>query len=224
MKNKSFNRQLDIVRPSQLDFPVSVIGAGGIGSWAALALAKMGCEDITVVDFDKVEKENTPSQLYRPDQVGKLKVEALAENIRDMAGVLVSAEPKRWQEYYANGATPTKVVVCCVDSMKERIDIWRTLIQDWFKKQHFDCFIDARMGGELMRIFVVNPYDVNSLKYYEQKLHPEKKIHKEKCTAKAIAYNTLICGGVVANFVKKYAKREPTRLEFIFDIKNNMLI
>ena len=44
--NRKYSRQLDLVMPSDLNFPILIVGAGGIGSWATLALAKMGCSNI----------------------------------------------------------------------------------------------------------------------------------------------------------------------------------
>ena len=48
-------RQLDILPPEQTITPITIIGAGAIGSFVALSLAKMGFDDITVYDFDKIE-------------------------------------------------------------------------------------------------------------------------------------------------------------------------
>jgi len=43
----------------------------------------MGCENITLVDYDEVELHNTASQFYKTSDIGKLKVEALKDNILD---------------------------------------------------------------------------------------------------------------------------------------------
>jgi len=48
-----YKRQTNLVKPEELDFPILLIGCGGIGSWTLLALRKMGCSNVAVVEFDK---------------------------------------------------------------------------------------------------------------------------------------------------------------------------
>ncbi|HVZ71197.1 MAG TPA: HesA/MoeB/ThiF family protein [Polyangia bacterium] len=56
-----------------------IIGAGGLGCPAALALAAAGVQDITVVDDDVVDETNLHRQvLHSHADVGVLKVESLA--------------------------------------------------------------------------------------------------------------------------------------------------
>lgn len=61
---------------------VGIAGAGGLGSNAAAALARAGIGGLVIADFDVVQEPNLDRQFYFLDQVGKLKVEALAENLR----------------------------------------------------------------------------------------------------------------------------------------------
>jgi bacteriocin biosynthesis cyclodehydratase domain-containing protein len=59
---------------------VAVLGVGGLGSWAAYALACCGVGAMTLVDGDRVEESNFNRQiLYREADVGRLKVEAAVE-------------------------------------------------------------------------------------------------------------------------------------------------
>ena len=81
-----FDRQLDIVLPEKLCFPITVIGAGAIGSAVVVTLAKMGCSDITVWDMDTLEDVNVPNQICKLSMVGKPKTEALAELVSELAG------------------------------------------------------------------------------------------------------------------------------------------
>ncbi|MBN1538778.1 MAG: sulfur carrier protein ThiS adenylyltransferase ThiF [Candidatus Thermoplasmatota archaeon] len=61
---------------------VGIAGAGGLGSNAAMALARSGVGRLVIVDFDRVEASNLNRQYFFLDQVGEYKVEALMENIR----------------------------------------------------------------------------------------------------------------------------------------------
>ena len=61
---------------------VGIAGAGGLGSNAAVALARAGIGRLVIVDFDRVEESNLNRQYYFRDQIGQVKVEALKKNIR----------------------------------------------------------------------------------------------------------------------------------------------
>jgi len=55
---------------------ILIVGAGGLGSPAALYLAAAGVGKIGLVDFDTVSKSNLQRQvLFAEDQVGRIKVE-----------------------------------------------------------------------------------------------------------------------------------------------------
>jgi tRNA A37 threonylcarbamoyladenosine dehydratase len=62
---------------------VAVIGIGGVGTWAAEALARSGIGAITLVDLDEVCVTNINRQLHAlTETVGRSKVEVMAERIR----------------------------------------------------------------------------------------------------------------------------------------------
>jgi sulfur carrier protein ThiS adenylyltransferase len=61
---------------------IGIAGLGGLGSNAAVSLARAGIGRLVLVDFDKVEKSNLDRQYYFLDQVGKQKVDALKDNIK----------------------------------------------------------------------------------------------------------------------------------------------
>ena len=60
---------------------IGILGAGGIGSNVALNLVRSGISNIKIVDFDRVDFSNLNRQFYFYDQIGRLKVEALKENL-----------------------------------------------------------------------------------------------------------------------------------------------
>ena len=61
---------------------VGIAGAGGLGSNAAISLARAGIGHLVIVDFDKIEEKNLNRQHYFKNQIGKKKIEALKENIQ----------------------------------------------------------------------------------------------------------------------------------------------
>ncbi len=65
-----------------LDSHVLIIGLGGVGTWAAEALARSGIGSITLVDLDDICITNTNRQIHAHDSMfGKMKVNAVAERI-----------------------------------------------------------------------------------------------------------------------------------------------
>jgi sulfur carrier protein ThiS adenylyltransferase len=60
---------------------VGIAGAGGLGSNCAAALARAGVGRLVIADFDAVSAPNLDRQYYFRAQVGRPKVEALAENL-----------------------------------------------------------------------------------------------------------------------------------------------
>ncbi len=61
---------------------VCVIGIGGVGSWAAEALARSAIGRITLIDLDMVAESNVNRQIHAlGDTFGKAKTRAMAERI-----------------------------------------------------------------------------------------------------------------------------------------------
>lgn len=64
------------------DAHICVIGIGGVGSWAAEALARTGIGAITLIDMDDVCVTNTNRQIHAlKHTVGQTKIEVMAERI-----------------------------------------------------------------------------------------------------------------------------------------------
>ena len=61
---------------------VVVAGLGGVGSWAAEALARTGIGHLVLIDFDHIAPSNTNRQLHALEgEYGKAKVQAMTERI-----------------------------------------------------------------------------------------------------------------------------------------------
>jgi sulfur carrier protein ThiS adenylyltransferase len=76
-------------------FRVGIAGAGGLGSNCAAALARCGVGILVIADFDIIEEGNLNRQYYFTDQIGRLKTEALKENIRRINPDVVVIDHKR---------------------------------------------------------------------------------------------------------------------------------
>src|ERR1700694_2003197 len=68
-----------------LSSSVLLLGAGGLGSPAAMYLAAAGVGKIGIVDFDTVDASNLQRQLlHGNDDIGRPKVESAAETLRHL--------------------------------------------------------------------------------------------------------------------------------------------
>ena len=61
---------------------VGIAGAGGLGSNVAAHLVRAGVRRLVLADFDVVSPSNLNRQFFFRDQIGRRKVDALAENLR----------------------------------------------------------------------------------------------------------------------------------------------
>lgn len=210
MSQMDFWRQLDIVDQGALGRqPIVVIGAGGIGSPTVLTLAKMGVPNITVYDGDDVEAHNLPNQMYRLKDVGKPKVRALAEIVRDYTGFGITPVNAFFTDQLVNG-----LVISAVDSMEGehgRSAIWEKMRYN----AAVPLYIDARMGAQVLRIHTVSPTNPRDIRWYEKTLYSSGE--ELPCTERAIIYTVQGIAALIANQVKKFVEGESFHKEIIFD-------
>ena len=204
-------RQQDLIEPDQLDLPITVVGCGGIGSFVVLALAKMGCRALAAYDDDRVEPHNVPNQAYGLGDVGRLKVEALADLVAAVTGVALQIRAERVREQRLQG-----VVVSAVDTMAARREIWLRGIRH---RAGVPLYLDARMGAEVARILTVRPADPDDIRRYEASLHADEDAVVLPCTAQAIVYTGFSVAALVAGQIKKFLTGESLKGELIMDHK-----
>lgn len=63
---------------------IGIAGCGGLGSNAAIALARIGVKKLVITDFDKVEPSNLNRQQFFISDIGKNKTDALATFIKNI--------------------------------------------------------------------------------------------------------------------------------------------
>lgn len=89
-REQRLNRSALLLRPDQLDklknAHVLLLGLGGVGSYAAEAIARSGVGKLTIVDSDDVAPSNLNRQLPAlASTIGRQKTEVVAERLRDAA-------------------------------------------------------------------------------------------------------------------------------------------
>ncbi len=104
---------------------VAVIGVGGVGSWAAEALARSGVAELTLVDLDHVGESNINRQIHALEPtLGQAKVQALRERIALIhPGCVVHAIEEFVDEGNASAllsAQPLDGIVECCDQVRAK--------------------------------------------------------------------------------------------------------
>ena len=105
-------------------------------------------------------------------------------------------------------------VIASTDEMSSR-----KIIYEYCKQSGVRLFVDARMGGEVMRIYSISPSLPQEQKFYEASLYEDKEVNGEKCTAKTIIYNVLLIASLITSQIKKDLTQEDIMNEIIFDFK-----
>ena len=210
-------RQSRLVDSSILTCPMTIIGAGGIGSFTALTLAKMGFEDITVMDNDTVEEHNIPNQFYRYRDLGEPKVEALENILEEFTNTTIDYEPIRFEKDTL--IESQGLWIMAVDNMSTRQNIY-----DLAYKHHnlIAGIIDGRMGGQQAEVYTVNIQNRMERAAYKNTLWEEAETAQVPCTERAVIYNVLWIASTIANSARLLLEKKPYRPIQIMDFENQI--
>ena len=112
---------------------VAVFGVGGVGSFAAEALARAGVGAITLVDHDTVSLTNLNRQLIAlHSTLGMRKTDVMASRILDInpacrvTNLPVFYEPECREDFFSRGFD---YIADCIDSTRSKLDLIETAIR-----------------------------------------------------------------------------------------------
>lgn len=203
-----FWRQEDLIDSRLHGMKTAVIGAGGIGSFLVLSLAKMGIADLIVCDPDEVEPHNVPNQLYGEADVGLAKVQALAGIVGRQTGTFI--EPIEGEVTEPSTQLPGHdLLIAAVDSMEARKKLFEGRNSEGW-------YMDGRMGAQMAWVLTVPPGDKGE--YYQSKLYSDKEASEEPCTARSTVYGGYAISCVLANIARRVAMDDSPPKEVILDL------
>lgn len=209
-------RQLDLFSPTKFKKPITVIGAGATGSYVVWLLAKMGCRDITVYDFDRVESHNTPNQIFGPADIDLLKVDALKRIVGEASGILIKSCPERFERGKLRG-----IVFVLTDTMESRKQIWQSSLR---LQPHVDLVIETRMAADHGRIYAIKPTLPRQIAGYEKTLYPDVETEESPCTRQAIAPTVAVVSGMAVFTMIQFVNGESFANETIVSLAPPMVI
>lgn len=159
-------------------------GVGGIGSWVALFLGRIG-HQLYLFDDDTVDTTNLAGQFYRLAQTGSAKTTAVADNVQEFAGI--------WPEEmgrFTEDSAACPIMFSCFDSMSAR----KLMFEKWAAQEDRQVFIDGRMLAETGMVFVVQKGQEDM---YRSELFDDGEVEDADCSYKATSH----CGAFIASLM-----------------------
>lgn len=202
MTSVDYSDQLDIFDPEDFSWPVHLVGLGGIGSSVLFPLLKLGIKTLHLWDDDVVEPRNIPAQLvYRPRDNGKYKVDAAkAFAKRQQAECSITVH----RTHVGPDTELEGIVICGVDSMASRNNIWEAIKFNTF----VPLFMDGRIGGEHLQLLTLNPSDSDNIERYQEFLFPDSEASELPCAARTVIHPPVILAGLMIANLTLFAREE----------------
>ncbi|HPQ78844.1 MAG TPA: ThiF family adenylyltransferase [Candidatus Dojkabacteria bacterium] len=173
--------------------PVVVVGgAGGIGSWLAFFLARANF-NVTLSDFDTVEKHNIGGQLFKRSQIGKYKAEAVGRNVSEFSANTINAQIVKITEETATH----EFMFSAFDNMDARRAMFKVWKRSW-NSMNRPIFIDGRLNAEQFQIFCVTPQ--NADEYERMHLFNDSEVEDAPCSAQQTTHTAAMIAGHMVGF------------------------
>ena len=183
---------------------VVVGGAGGIGSWLVLFLARTGTK-ITVYDHDSFELHNMGGQFVDHAHVGTSKVDSLTDLVNEFSDETITG----LEEKFMTTSMNSMIMFSGFDNMEARkimFNRWKGGLSN--HTSHYGrslntnrLFIDGRLLMEQMQIFCVKGDDKDSIKEYETKhLFDDSEVETESCTLKQTSHSAAMIAAMMTGF------------------------
>jgi tRNA A37 threonylcarbamoyladenosine dehydratase len=125
---------------------VAVVGIGGVGSWAAEALARTGLGRLTLIDLDHVAESNVNRQIHATsDTLGMAKIAAMEQRIASINpacqvnSIDAFVEPGNWPAILPPGVDG---VIDACDQMRAKV-----AMAAWALAQRHILFITVGAAG-----------------------------------------------------------------------------
>lgn len=200
-------RQLGIYDPQ--DRPgdrVTFVGCGGIGSFAAWGVAKLGVPNIRLIDPDTVESHNIPNQNYTNEDIGENKVDALAALLQRTTAPFEPSLGVHPVSLPDDDVRLSGLVISGLDSMEARKTIWDECIKS---KPSVSRYIDARLSGQFLICYALDPSDPRQIeKYEEQTLYDDDDAEDLGCTERGIIDVGMQVGSLLSRLTRRHFNNE----------------
>lgn len=202
----------DYFDPTKVDGRCHIIGCGSVGSTVAELLVRLGITDISLYDFDTVSAHNLANQMFNNDDIGRPKVEAVADML-----CRINPEVKDALKLFPEGWTEkcrlSGYVFLCVDN----IDLRREIVTKNRFNQAIKAMFDFRTRLEDAQHYAADWGDVATIDNLIKSMdfsHEEAKASTPvtACNVEMGVAPTvrIICSYGVANFMN-FVRKVPIK-------------
>lgn len=177
----------------------TVVGAGGIGSYVIFNLARAAIGMLYVYDGDTVDAVNMAGQLYRVEDIGKFKVDALKDIVMQYTPTLQGCF---FSEMFQGDEPLSPITVTALDSMSARklvFESWLRYIDGMSDEQkNKTLFVDGRMSASSYQVFVFRASQPEKIEMYRKKcLFSDAQADATSCSFKATSH----IGGGIGSYI-----------------------
>lgn len=201
---------------------VVLAGVGGIGSYVAFLLSRMKPASLTIYDPDTVEEVNMSGQLYSKKNVGRSKVDSIAEMMSDYSNFFNTISiPER----FTSSSMSENIMICGFDNMNARhvfFDKWLLHVVSLPEKDRKKClFIDGRLAAEEFQVFCITGDDKYHQDIYRKNyLFSDAEADETICSYKQTSHCANMIGSIMVNLFVNFVANEcepliPRDLPFI---------
>lgn len=196
------SKSYEFFQPEKDSARIHIVGCGSVGSTVAENLARSGVTNMTLWDFDKVEPHNLANQMFRQQDVGKLKVEVLYDMLQEINPDIkdtVELKPEGWKGKLMSG-----YIFLCVDSIELRREIAEKHMDSPYVKAMFDFrtrLVDAQHYAADWSDFKMKQDFLNSMNFSHDEATEETPVSACNIALSVCPTVRIICAYGVANFM-----------------------
>jgi molybdopterin/thiamine biosynthesis adenylyltransferase len=176
---------------------ISILGAGGIGSWLSLALSRQG-HTLHITDFDKVELHNLGGQLFSIKDIGNNKAYSVSNMLKYLTPENSNNLFSYDQKITEDEGIIAQVCFSCFDNMASRKLAFVRWVEECKASEDdkLKVFIDGRLLAEEFQIYTVK-YNEVDIDRYVKTLFNDDEIPDEDCTAKATSHCSMMIASLM---------------------------
>ncbi len=185
---------------------IIVAGCGGIGSNLLFQLARMVPANLTIYDDDTVERANMAGQLFSYADIGKHKVDAMANTIVLYTAMhQINALSSRFTAYTEAG----DIMMCGFDNMAARktfFEAWCRHLDEIPEDRRSKClYLDGRLSIDTLQIFCIRGDDnYNKNRYKKEFLFSDYEADETVCSMKQTTYLACMIGSLMVNLFTNF--------------------
>lgn len=185
---------------------IIVGGCGGIGSNLIFQLARMIPANITIYDDDDVELVNMAGQLYSYNDIGKAKVNAIADMVSSYTSM---RQVNAIKERFTSSTEAGNIMICGFDNMRARktfFNSWVEHLNGKTEEEKTKClYMDGRLDISTLQILCIRgDDDYNIARYQSEFLFSDYEAEQTICSMKQTTYLACMIGSLMVNLFTNF--------------------